>query len=107
MSQYGGPPGPREARLRYPSGQSAQRHCSPGLVLKALGPSDTGQETGSATVSARPAPDFAASNPSPSANLGPTGRGAAWLARLSGGQEVPSSNLGAPTRERPCNPGLF
>ena len=29
----------------------------------------------------------------------PTGRGAAWLARLSGGQEVPSSNLGAPTQE--------
>src|SRR5438105_2237865 len=29
-----------------------------------------------------------------------TGRGAAWLARLSGGQEVPSSNLGAPTLQK-------
>ncbi len=29
--------------------------------------------------------------------LAPTGRGAAWLARLSGGQEVPGSNPGAPT----------
>jgi hypothetical protein len=28
---------------------------------------------------------------------GPAGRGAAWLARQSGGLEVPSSNLGAPT----------
>ena len=28
-----------------------------------------------------------------------TGRGAAWLARQSGGLEVPSSNLGAPTYE--------
>jgi hypothetical protein len=26
-----------------------------------------------------------------------SGHGAAWLARLSGGQEVPSSNLGGPT----------
>ena len=33
------------------------------------------------------------------------GRGAAWLARLSGGQEVPSSNLGAPMRKPPL-PGL-
>src|SRR6185295_4371394 len=29
-----------------------------------------------------------------------TGRGAAWLARLSGGQEVPGSNPGAPTAEQ-------
>lgn len=31
-----------------------------------------------------------------------TGCGAAWLARLSGGQEVPSSNLGSPTTEPLC-----
>jgi hypothetical protein len=35
-----------------------------------------------------------------------TGRGAAWLARLSGGQEVPGSNPGAPIAERPANAGL-
>ena len=35
-------------------------------------------------------PDFAAFPLS-------SGHGAAWLARLSGGQEVPSSNLGGPT----------
>ena len=32
-----------------------------------------------------------------SVDSSPSGRGAAWLARQSGGLEVPSSNLGAPT----------
>jgi hypothetical protein len=35
-----------------------------------------------------------------------TGRGAAWLARLTGGQEVPSSNLGAPIGETPATAGV-
>ena len=35
-----------------------------------------------------------------------TGRGAAWLARQSGGLEVPSSNLGAPTGS-PAGRGAF
>ena len=30
--------------------------------------------------------------------IGDSGRGAAWLARLLGVQEVPSSNLGGPTK---------
>jgi hypothetical protein len=30
--------------------------------------------------------------------IGHSGRGAAWLARLLGVQEVPSSNLGGPTK---------
>src|SRR5580658_6309269 len=31
--------------------------------------------------------------------MGSSGRGAAWLARLLGVQEVPSSNLGGPTKK--------
>src|SRR6266568_5779527 len=38
--------------------------------------------------------------------LNPPGCGAAWLARLSGGQEVPSSNLGTPTAEGPLTRAL-
>jgi hypothetical protein len=39
-------------------------------------------------------------------NLRLAGRGAAWLARQSGGLEVPSSNLGAPMREAAGNGGF-
>jgi Excalibur calcium-binding domain len=38
-------------------------------------------------------------NPTTDKVEGGTGCGAAWLARLSGGQEVPGSNPGTPTRE--------
>ncbi len=41
------------------------------------------------------------------ATIGKTGRGAAWLARQSGGLEVPSSNLGAPTIGKPRSGGAF
>jgi hypothetical protein len=38
----------------------------------------------------------------------PTGCGAAWLARLSGGQEVPGSNPGTPTALlKPKRPGWY
>jgi hypothetical protein len=39
--------------------------------------------------------------------VGEAGRGAAWLARQSGGLEVPSSNLGAPIpAERSLTPAV-
>src|SRR6266550_6423636 len=49
----------------------------------------------------------AAANPGSRYHQRSTGRGAAWLARLSGGQEVPGSNPGAPTREKPRSGGLL